>query len=350
MTPIKASVIINNYNYGQYLNDAIQSVLDQDYPNVELILVDDGSTDNSIEVVSRWGDRLKAICKQNGGQGSAFNAGFAAASGEIIFFLDSDDLLHPNIVSKVVKTFESDNDIVKVQFRLQTCDENGSILNASIPSNIERMRSGDLKDSILQFPDDLTWQPTSGNAFSAEVLKKIFPMPEEEYRICADYYLSNIPGLFGSVVSIKELGGYYRIHQQNNHKDSALDLQKTREIIQRTFFTHSQILKAAKSLQLQTNNAYSDGFQSITYLAHRMVSIKLSPTKHPFSSDSTYRLCLKGIKSAVNHLDQSYAQRLMYICWFIAMYLTPPKFAPFVAEAFFYEDRRSLKHLFNAVF
>ena len=89
-----ASIIINNYNYGRFLADAIDSALSQTYPHVEVIVVDDGSTDSSRVIIGRYGDRITAVLKENGGQASAFNAGFRVSLGETIVFLDADDILH----------------------------------------------------------------------------------------------------------------------------------------------------------------------------------------------------------------------------------------------------------------
>ena len=85
------SVIIPNYNYGKYLGQAIQSVLDQTYKNIELIVVDNESTDNSIEVASKFLGMLTLIQKSHGGVSSARNLGLAKAKGEYVCFLDSDD-------------------------------------------------------------------------------------------------------------------------------------------------------------------------------------------------------------------------------------------------------------------
>src|SRR4029078_7561808 len=81
------SIIINNYNYAPYLAAAIDSALAQDYGKSELIVVDDGSTDCSQGIIASYGSQLTAIYKQNGGQASALNVGFAASCGEIIIFL-----------------------------------------------------------------------------------------------------------------------------------------------------------------------------------------------------------------------------------------------------------------------
>ncbi|PLX70670.1 MAG: hypothetical protein C0602_03940 [Denitrovibrio sp.] len=103
---ILISVILNNYNYSRYIAEAITSVLEQSYANFELIIVDDGSTDNSKEIIEQFAkkdSRIKLCFKENGGQASAFNAGYEAAKGDIICFLDSDDYFAPEKLAEIKK-------------------------------------------------------------------------------------------------------------------------------------------------------------------------------------------------------------------------------------------------------
>jgi glycosyltransferase involved in cell wall biosynthesis len=99
------SILINNYNYAQFLGHAIDSSLGQTYNNVEVVVVDDGSTDNSREVIERYSGRVLPVLKENGGQSTAFNAAFAASSGEIVCPLDADDYFLPNKVEKIVECY-----------------------------------------------------------------------------------------------------------------------------------------------------------------------------------------------------------------------------------------------------
>lgn len=96
------SIIIPNYNHGTYLGDAINSTLEQSYPNIEVIVVDDGSTDDSRTVAESFGDQITYIWQQNSGLCAARNTGLSAASGTYIGLLDADDILEPDYCSRLV--------------------------------------------------------------------------------------------------------------------------------------------------------------------------------------------------------------------------------------------------------
>src|SRR5436309_2461294 len=110
-----ASIIVNNFNYGRFLREAIDSALNQTWPGVEVIVVDDGSTDDSREIIASYGDRIVPLLKPNEGQNSAFNAGFSVSRGAAIIFLDSDDALLPAAVEAVIDVFR-EQDVVKVHW------------------------------------------------------------------------------------------------------------------------------------------------------------------------------------------------------------------------------------------
>lgn len=99
------SVVIPAYNYAHYLPFAINSVLRQDYPAIETIVVDDGSKDNCAEVVARYGDRVRYIRQENAGLSAARNTGIRAASHSFIAFLDADDQWRPGMLSRIMETF-----------------------------------------------------------------------------------------------------------------------------------------------------------------------------------------------------------------------------------------------------
>lgn len=124
----KVSVVIPNYNYGRFLAAAISSVLAQTYSNIEIIVVDDGSTDNSIEVLQRFGKQIKWFGQKNMGVSCARNRGVAESSGEILAFLDSDDLWIPQKLEKQIEVFESDKSVGLVHCGYVDIDKSGNLL------------------------------------------------------------------------------------------------------------------------------------------------------------------------------------------------------------------------------
>ncbi len=213
-----ASIIINNYNYGRFLAEAIESALNQTYANTEVIVVDDGSTDNSREIIAKYDSRVIPVLKENGGQASAFNSGFGASNGDIVIFLDSDDTLLPMAVKEVVKLFE-DSNVVKVHYPLWAVDANGEKTGKVIPG--DNLIEGDLRELAISYGPSAYdippySPPTSGNAWSRKFLNQVLPMPESQYKTGADTYLLMLALIYGSVRKLFEPQGCYRNHGSND--------------------------------------------------------------------------------------------------------------------------------------
>src|SRR6202171_2194647 len=102
------SVLIDTYNYGEFIEEAVSSALAQDFPakEREILVVDDGSTDDTRERLRKFGETIRYLRKTNGGQASAFNFGFEHARGEVIALLDADDVWLPEKLGRVYETFE----------------------------------------------------------------------------------------------------------------------------------------------------------------------------------------------------------------------------------------------------
>ncbi len=216
-----ASILINNYNYGRYLSEAIDSALAQTYPNVEVIVVDDGSTDESRNVIATYGQRLTAILKDNSGQASAFNAALPRTRGYAVHFLDADDTLFATAIERAIERF-SDPAVVKVQWPLQTVDERGSRLPHVIPH--ANLPDGDLRDYVYRTSPDYPFPPQSGNMWRRDVLVDLFPIPEEMYRTGgADLYMSMLCVLHGNIASLGSPQGTYRVHAASHYTGLSFD-------------------------------------------------------------------------------------------------------------------------------
>lgn len=223
MEKLRASIIITNYNYGRFLTEAIESALNQTYQPTEVIVVDDGSTDGSQQIITNYGKRIIPLLKKNGGQGSAFNAGFAVSRGEVVCFLDADDVFLPSAIERAVELL-SDLNAVKVHWPLSAVDVHGKPLGKFFPE--KPLPEGDLREAQLKGGvEGHVFSPTSGNAWSRSYLKKILPMPEIHYRINADSYLAILAPFFGSIKRIVEYQALYRIHSHNGTSKSTYSWQ-----------------------------------------------------------------------------------------------------------------------------
>lgn len=210
------SVIINNYNYADFLSDAIESVLGQSYQNVEAIVVDDGSSDQSRQVIDRYlsNGRVRAIFKENGGQASAINAGIAAATGDIICLLDSDDWFAPEKVEQVV------NDLLAcpeagwhVHPLVWKASRNAHSALCVVPV-YEETRCLDLREKFAQGRSKVHFSATSGLCFRRDLLQSIAPIPES-LRITADNYLKFAAAVKSPVFLQKKPLAFQRIHGSN---------------------------------------------------------------------------------------------------------------------------------------
>src|SRR3546814_4096886 len=123
----RASIIIANYNYARFLRRCIDSALEQDHPEVEVVVVDDDSSDGSAAVIRSYGSRIVPCLKAPiGGHAAAFQEGFAASRGDIVFFLDAADFLYPQPVSTVLVDWCERT--AQAPFRLPLVDEARTVL------------------------------------------------------------------------------------------------------------------------------------------------------------------------------------------------------------------------------
>jgi glycosyltransferase involved in cell wall biosynthesis len=324
------SIIINTYNYARFLPFAIESSLAQTYPHIEVIVVDDGSTDGSNQVLAGYADRLTVISKANGGQASAFNRGFHASHGDYIFFLDADDTLAPTVVAQVVERFQQQPTPVRVLFRLAIMTADGKATGATTPPRTTPLPNGHLIPRLLQSPDDIAWSPTSGNAFTRSVLEAILPIPEAEYPICADYYLSALTPLFGVVATLAETGGCYRVHGQNYHHATTINLARRHTIITLTAATHRHL----RRLATRQGYAVPEHFHSFSYLAHRLISLKSDAHAHPLPGDSI-SMVLTQVCHALRDTNIPLSKRIQYGGWFLATAMAPSALVPLLDTFYF---------------
>jgi glycosyltransferase involved in cell wall biosynthesis len=272
------SVLINNYNYARFTAQCIESVLAQTYTNFELIIVDDGSSDNSYEIISSFkDDRIKTIFKENGGQASAFNAGYTASSGEIICFLDSDDWWMPNKLETIVKWHSfTKGEYGLMQHNVDVWD------NGSTYPYFSAMYSGNCFQHTINTGQLGIFVGTSGLSFKREILEKVMPVPNE-FRISADAYLTRTTFTFNKVISIPESLAYYRKHNNavlgnNSYSHSSFNnnilfpaLNKFYEKNNIIFrFDGNQVSKRSEFSEITIRQYLNHKFNKITNKYHRV--------------------------------------------------------------------------------
>jgi glycosyltransferase involved in cell wall biosynthesis len=218
------SIIVNNYNYGRFLGQAIDSALEQTYTPIEIIVVDDGSTDQSRAVIAGYGERVVPILKENGGQCSAFNAGIAAAQGEVICFLDADDYFYPGKVGAVMEIFQREgyrSRPLLVHHFMTIIDETAKGRDTRI-GNLHPSPRNLYAHARRYRGLDYSAGPTTSIALNRILADRIFPIPEPEERVFADIFIVKAASLIGELHSLNRDLAAYRLHGANSWTRSAL--------------------------------------------------------------------------------------------------------------------------------
>lgn len=300
------SILINNYNYGQFLADAIDSALNQTYPHIEVLVVDDGSSDNSREIIEQYTAKIHPILKPNGGQASAFNAGFKASKGDLICFLDSDDIFILDKIEKIVDVFTQYPDIGWCfhPLKLFSNDTGSEIKDPSLPTKAER-KSGiyDVRANIIQgyLKDLIPCLPaTSGICFRRSLLSQILPMPEAEGVSISDSYIKYIALALSPGFCLLEQIGLQRIHQHNIHTLKSP--------------------KADLSVKLQVLTAYwmKTNFPILHKYTDTMIAFGFALAWHAKLKDEICNYYINAYLSSISPLDiaKIYARAIYYLLTF----------------------------------
>jgi Glycosyl transferase family 2 len=219
---VLVSVLIPNYNYARFLPETIESVLSQTYRRIETIIVDDGSTDNSREVIASYGDQLISVQKANGGLTSAVNAAFERSSGDLICLLDADDAFEPEKVARVVAAARQVPQVYLIHHQMQIVDEGGKAMHHPFPRHVP---DGDIRALVARTGGWFPHAVMSGLTFTRAYAQRLFPVPEEQHfvdggrshvlPVFPDTYLPGPAALCAPVAGIQAPLTRYRLHGQN---------------------------------------------------------------------------------------------------------------------------------------
>jgi hypothetical protein len=338
-TDVAVDVVVNNHNYGRYVRTAVESALAQTHARVRVVVVDDGSTDDSRPILQAFEGRVELVLKENGGQASALNAGFARCRGDVVIFLDADDVLAPRAAATVAAAFARRPRLAKAQYRMEVIDAAGEPTGAAKPEPHLGLPSGDVTRAELTFPFDLVWMATSANAFGVWALRRLLPVPEDEFAAFPDWYLVHLSPLLGPVASLDAVGAYYRVHGENRYEPSSpeLDLAHVRRTIEFARATERALTRLADELGLALP---AGGPLSVSDLANRLVSLRLEPRRHPLGGDTVAGLARAGARAALRRFDVGWPLRLTAAAWFLVAAAAPAAAVRPLAELFLFPERR----------
>lgn len=297
------SVIIDNYNYARFLKTAIESVFAQTYQNFELIIVDDGSTDHSREVIDAccaiegYRDRIIPIFQENSGQGGACSTGFVHAKGDFVCFLDADDYYHPQKLEKVVDAFQTHPAWIQVAHGWILVDADGHPKGRNT-SNI--LSQGNMKPLLLKW-GKFASGITSALAYRRLALANVMPAPN---RCIIDSYLNASVPFYGDIGCINETLMYYRTHGKNTqayNDDVDYLIKERREIA--SFINQAarqngvpQHFDLKNDVDFQAYSVIQKGYASWKERLHVIkLSIQESIELRRSPRDSFIRFCFRSI-------------------------------------------------------
>jgi glycosyl transferase family 2 len=228
MTKPFVSILIDTYNHEKFIEQAIISALEQDFPTAEreIIVVDDGSSDGTPEIVRKFEPQVRLIRKPNGGQASAFNAGIPECKGEIVSFLDGDDWWALNKVRLAVDELEKNPELGAVGHGQYEVYADGRPVGVVVPEKNTLLHLQDLPTAVL-FTHLRCFLGTTKMTIRKKLLDQILPFPEELVIEADEYMFTLAPALAPALVLDKPLF-YYRFHEGNHFQYSEKDNKKTR--------------------------------------------------------------------------------------------------------------------------
>lgn len=317
MTPL-LSVIVPNFNYARFLRACLDSALALEHEPKEIIVVDDGSTDNSRAVIEEYerAGKLTAIFKENGGQPDAVNVGFSRARGELIYVLDSDDVVFPNMLEHVLARWTPRTS--KVQFSLESIDERGGPLHSVFPNYHHPRSPEDLRESVLK-TGEYQSPPTSGNVYARAYLERILPIDKARFRF-SDGPMNAVAPLYGDVASIPCPLGQYRMHTANAWGRTTFNPRTYTTAVRHNLaleafvVEHSQQLGMLVGPQLGNHGPWA--------LQYRMASACLNPDEHPIA-ETPAEIARLGLAAVHESTSLTLAQKTVMAAWFALMAIGP---------------------------
>jgi glycosyltransferase involved in cell wall biosynthesis len=224
------TVLIDTYNHERFIEEAIVSVLEQDFPrsDTEILVVDDGSTDRTPEIVRKFQPHVRLLQKTNGGQASAFNTGIPEARGEVVALLDGDDWWAKKKLSIVMDYLAARPHIGVVGHGIYEVDSDTGNTKATIPQRVREIRFDSVENGRF-FRQMMCFFGTSRVTIRRNILLRVLPVPEQ-IVVEADEFVSFMSAAYSAAGLIQEPLTFYRLHSENLFQVRTKDEVKQRRI------------------------------------------------------------------------------------------------------------------------
>lgn len=325
------SILINSYNYEAYVGAAIESALAQTLDRVQVVVVDDGSTDRSQQIIQSYGDGIEQRCQDNQGQVAACRHGLGLARHDTVIFLDADDILDPEAARKVEDAWYEG--VTKVQYSLRVIDGEGQFKGNVFPKYPSTMTPADVRAELYQsgsYPDS----PTSGNAYGRAFLETVMPLLT--MRHAPDGELNGLAPLYGDVVTIAEPLGSYRIHGRNRFAQGHLVVDRFKSYLRqsedRVDFLREHYRSKGKVIERDVLN------RDLKYIEYQLVTRRLDASSKP-DRDSAVTTLAHAVR-ATWRSPYHIVHRTLRLCWLVMVTVSPTPIARWLVEQRYVPDRR----------
>ena len=321
ISEVLVSIVITSYNYERFISKCINSALKLDWPNLEVIVVDDGSSDGSRKIIEGFGSEITAIFQSNQGRVSATNVGFSHSKGDFVIFLDSDDMLDSRIIREVCSSFSDKTS--KIQCQMIRVDEEGSPFGSPMPQypqipSAELIKKWYYKTATYPTPQG------SGNVYSRKFLNHIFPLDGSVWDSSDSCCLAAAP-YYGNIETVAKILVYYRVHGKNASLMTNFDVAITSKELLRFLQRHRYAGEIARSI----NQPFEDKaiFRSIPFSANRLISFRFARNYHPVPNDSLLKILIDGVAAPFHQQGYSKKSATILTIWFVCVGLLPKQIA-----------------------
>lgn len=315
--PPLVSIVVLNYNYARFVGQAIESALAQTWQALEVVVVDNGSTDNSVEVIGRYASQVRIVSVPvNIGQGHGYNVAFDSSRGEWVMWLDADDILDSDAISSCMALVHED--VAKVQFPMRLIDGESQPLGSIVPF---LRQHGDVVPTIKRF-GHYAGPPGSGNLYRRRAVAACFPVPPEDWPIGTDTVPFIAAPFSGQVADAGRPLAGYRLHARASTMPGYtgnFSVSMAHEVV-----INNRVRDLVLALLAERCSVEVPGpFLTIpTHVRHRIISWRLVPGDHPFPDDTASSLRLLMRDGLVNYPGYNVFERLLMRVWaFGAVYL-----------------------------